>query len=227
MLNSHNFELDASRNKVTNIDSDVSQNILESFSNWFLETIAPTYLQRYRDMSSSEKKKTESVKKVKQMEQIREDYPGELIDLGEPISGLVHEPTTEYTTAILLGMMVESGKFEGKLGEISKIAQHVDKSTDMIALNSEGQPILVEIEHRLSSLFKHKHPVDSYDVIVVWDRQNFTAGDTWQAPWGDQGNITVSLKNLDGQWSLKWGGNVSRPLFVLQDLIRDYPNSQD
>ena len=221
MLNSQQFDLDASRNNVTNIDTEECQQILESFSEWFKANVAPTHLANYRAMSAAEDRKTEAIKKVAQMQEIRNQYPGDLLLLGEPISGLEHAPSNEYTTAMLLGMMVESGEFEGCFGKIERIGQHVDKSTDLIALDEDGNPLLVEIEHRLSSLFTHRHPVDSYDVVVVWDRQNFPSGHIFEAPWGAQGNINVRLREIDGKWSIRWGAIV-RPIIVLRELIDEY-----
>lgn len=41
-------------------------------------------------------------------------------------------------------------------------------TTDIICEDINGGICLVEVEYKLSNIFKHKHPLDTYDYVVCW-----------------------------------------------------------
>lgn len=41
-------------------------------------------------------------------------------------------------------------------------------TTDIIYEDNRNKIALIEIEYKLSNVFKHKHPLDTYDYVVWW-----------------------------------------------------------
>ena len=65
-------------------------------------------------------------------------------------------------------MMVQAGHWQSDLDPIVKLGQYIDDSTDILVEDASQVPLLAEVELRLPNLFKHKHPMTSYDLVVVW-----------------------------------------------------------
>jgi hypothetical protein len=117
-------------------------------------------------------------------------------------------------------MMVQSGIWAAQLGPIAKFGQYIDASTDMLVEDTNGDVLLVEVETQLGNLFRHRHPMNSYDLVVVWTLGTLTAGTTQKAPWGtNSAEVDVTLQqDAHGGWELKWGTH-HKPVIVLEQIL--------
>lgn len=221
-LNCQDFELNADRNVITNEESDEISWIWEDFKRVVWPNIEAK-AKTYKDMKSHEDGAIEAAKKTKQAAELKAKYAG-LTDVRatKPAAELafVKEPKKEADVSHLLAMMVQSGSWVSELTPIVKFGQYIDVSTDILAEDGEGSVLLVEVEYQLSSLFKHQHPMSSYDVVVVWSLGGMTHGAAQNAPWGANGaNVAVTLlKKTGGGWELKWGTH-NKPVIVLSEVL--------
>jgi len=219
MLNCQNFTLDASRNNVTNLQSLEIQNVLNGFIQRF-DDIASGYLVDYLTMANEEKKNTKRRAAIRRLGEMLETFPeGETPLVG--LNSMKYTPKNEYSTAMLFSALLEKQENIGRFGPIRSVAQHIDDATDIIALNNENEPILVELEYKLSNLFRHGHPLDSYSAVVVWAIGDFEAGHEWNTADG-----TIRLLGEERAWRLRFG-NTSRPLIVLREVLEDYQADQN
>jgi hypothetical protein len=71
----------------------------------------------------------------------------------------------------------------------------------------------------LANLYKHKHPLDTFEGVIVWTLDGKKNGDSKNVPWGKGGgSVPLQLLGKKGQWQLKWGIH-SKKLWVLEDFI--------
>ena len=214
-LNCQRFGLEASRNAISNLDDEDIIAVLDDFQTYFAEQCLGR-LDAYMALSKAEKVATDRRKKVGEMQEIRENFPDGFVPIGADaeIRSLSYLPRNEYSTALMLSSMLESGNYDDQLSPIVTIAQHIDKATDMIVINSDNEPLLVEIEYRLENLFAHGHALDSYDLVVVWTAGDAAAGDDWNTVDG----VRVTLRGVPGNWTLRFG-RTSKPLIILSEIL--------
>jgi len=222
-LNCQNFQLNSDRNSLTNWDSSEISWIQEDFR----RHVWPTIEQRaklYRDMRNDEQAAIEAIRKTKAASALKTDYanaPGIAYNVNGRQVKFVKTPRKEADVSHLLAMMVEAGHWATELDPISKFGQYIDASTDALVEDSLGQPRLLEIELSLPNLFRHQHPMNSYDFVVVWDLGGMANGSQQRAPWGNNGatvNVVLLHDATTRQWSLKWGTHNKRVL-VLQEIL--------
>jgi hypothetical protein len=129
-------------------------------------------------------------------------------------------PEKEADVSHLFAMMVQSGNYDDQIRPVKKLGRYIDDSTDLICEDSAGEPLLVEIEMSLPNLFRHGHPMTSYDVVVVWERGGIKVRESRMAPWGaGGGTVSVTLKSAgSGGWVLTWGTH-EKPLLVLSEIL--------
>jgi len=214
MLNCQSFKLDASRNNVTNLQTVEIQAVLDGFKRRF-DQVASGYLTDYLDMRHEEKKLTKRRQTIRHLNELLDQYPDGQTEL-RGLNSIKNTPKNEYSTAMLFAALLEKEENAGRFGPIKAVAQHIDDATDIIALNMQDQPILVELEYKLTNLFRHGHPLDSYSAVVVWTIGDFEAGHEFETA---DGNIRLSGEERN--WQLRWGNN-RRPLVVLKEVLEDY-----
>lgn len=221
-LNSQSFQLNADRNVVTNLDSDEVAWIMGDFR----QRVWPQLQAKaapYQDMVRTEKAALESVRKTAAAERLKATY-SQLAEMPPAKNGaalrFIKAPRKEADVSHLLAMLVQSGEWNEELRPIASFGQYIDDSTDIIAEDHDGLPMLLEVETELPNLFKHRHPMSSYEIVVVWNLGGMTNGTTKQAPWGTNGaEVSVTLLEAhDGSWSLKWGTH-SKKVVVLSRLF--------
>jgi hypothetical protein len=220
-LNSQSFELNADRNVVTNEESDAVAWILDDFH----KQVWPDLQQLanpFSDMKRAEIAAVEAARKTAEAQTLKGDYPN-LPTLLFPHSGASlaygKQPENEAGVSHIFAMMVESGKWATDIDPIVKFGQFIDASTDVLVERADGTVMLVEIEFELGNLFRHRHPLNSYDAVVVWSVGRMRNGEQRTAPWGDSGSdVLVTLNKAATGWELKWGTN-SRQLLVLEEML--------
>ncbi len=212
-LNCQNFELNADRNVVTNTESDEISWIWEDFK----ANVWPQIQAKgapYETMKKDEEAAITAAKKTAAAAALKSAYStAPNIVLTKQVDlRFCKVPKKEADVSHLFAMMVQSGDWASRLDPITKFGQYIDDSTDVLVEDSAGQPLLVEIERALSNLFLHKHPMDSYELVVVWTLGGMGNGSSQMAPWGATGGqVAVTLLlGQDGNWNLKWGTHNKR-----------------
>lgn len=221
-LNSQAFQLNADRNVITNEESDEVAWIWSDFA----AVVWPNIQKKaevYRAMKDAEEAAIDAVKKTNQAADLKAAYatsPDVAVTKASSSLAFVKQPKKETDVSHLLAMMVQSGDWETELAPIKRFGQYIDASTDVLVEDSAGNVLLVEIESQLANLFRHRHPMNSYDAVVVWTLGTMTAGTSQNAPWGtNSSQVPVTLiSNATGGWELKWGTNI-RPIIVLEHII--------
>ena len=98
--------------------------------------------------------------------------------------------------------------------EIRKIIAYLSKSaTDMVCIDSNNSEVLVEIEYRLSSLFKHNHPVGTFQYVLCWD------ADIELNRARQLSGVNVVLVYENSKFSLKYDENKSIQVINLKEIV--------
>lgn len=81
----------------------------------------------------------------------------------------------------------------------------------MICVDYNGSMVLVEAKYKLSNLFKHDHPFETFDYIICWsvDLELKTLAD---------GN-TLCLVKEGEEWLLKYGAKKTIPIIKLKTIL--------
>jgi hypothetical protein len=220
-LNCQSFQLNADRNVVTNVESDEISWIWEDFKTKVWPQIQAKALP-YNKLKDEEEVATEAIKKSKAAAALKAQYaslpPITITKKGASLQ-FVKRPRKEADVSHLLAMMVQSGAWAKELAPVVKFGQYIDDSTDVLVEDASGAALLCEVEMTLPNLFKHKHPMDSYDLVVTWDLGGLSSGTAKTAPWGANGAVVpVTLMSTATGWHLKWGTH-SSPVLVLESLL--------
>ncbi len=220
-LNCQWFTLNADRNSVTNQESDEVAWILRDFR----DHVWPQIDQKYRAlklMREAEEREIAAIEKTQQSTRLKTEYiRREALVVRRDGASLqfAKSPQNEADVSHLLAMLVQSGLYVDQLKPISKFGSYIDQATDLLCEDASGKPLLVEIERALPALFRHGHPVASYDMVVVWELGGMGDGDTQSAYWGDNGTpVTVKLTGGPSNWKLSWGTR-TRPLIVISEFL--------
>ncbi|WP_298746924.1 ATP-binding protein [uncultured Serinicoccus sp.] len=221
-LNCQEFQLNADRNVITNEESDEVAWIWSDF----LTAVWPNIKAKanaYKAMKDSEETAIEAVKKTKQAADLKAGYatsPHVTVTKSGASLAYVKQPKKEADVSHLLAMMVQSGHWNSELSPIERFGQYIDASTDVLVEDAAGNVLLVEVETQLANLFRHQHPMNSYDLVVVWSLSTMTSGTSQNAPWGtNSAQVSVALvQNATGGWELKWGTHV-KPVIVLENIL--------
>ncbi|WP_460444667.1 ATP-binding protein [Angustibacter aerolatus] len=221
-LNCQSFQLNADRNVITNEESDEIAWIWDDFqANVWPDIQART--NPYNAMKRAEEAGIESIKKTNEAASLKSAYvtsPNVKIAKSAASLAFVKQPRKEADVSHLLAMMVQSGHWKAELDPIDKFGQYINASTDVLVEDAAGTVLLVEIETQLANLFRHQHPMNSYDMVVVWSLGTMTSGTSQNAPWGTNSSmVSVALnQNATNGWELKWGVH-SRPVLVLENIL--------
>lgn len=221
-LNCQSFHLNADRNVITNEESDEIAWIWEDFQT----TVWPDIQARtnpYNAMKKAEETGIEAIRKTNEAANLKSNYamsPSVTVAKKSASLAFVKQPKKEADVSHLLAMMVQAGHWKAELAPIERFGQYINASTDVLVEDAAGTALLVEIETQLANLFKHQHPMNSYDMVVVWSLGTMTSGTSQNAPWGTNSSmVPVALnQNAAGGWELKWGVHV-RPILVLENIL--------
>ena len=78
-------------------------------------------------------------------------------------------PQSEYEVALLFAAILSNENTKILIEDIMNIISYSGRmTTDTICTDSDNKIALVEIEYKLSNIFKHKHPIETYDYVVCW-----------------------------------------------------------
>lgn len=222
-LNCQAFHLNADRNVVTNEETDEVSWIWQDFKTHVWPAINAKAAP-YRRMKDDESTAIEAARKTAASASLKAAYDSspDITPRRSDVDLLfVKLPRREADVSHLLAMMVQSGQWKEELAPIARFGQYIDDSTDVLVEDDQKAPLLAEIELSLPNLFRHKHPMNSYDLVIVWDLGGMSNGTVRMAPWGlNASTLAVSL--LSGthphEWHLRWGTH-SRRIIVLSAVV--------
>ena len=221
-LNSQSFELNADRSMITNLESDEVSWILEDFKTNVSPTLRSLH-EGLQQLQKNEDNQIQAAKRVRDATDRLNEY-NTLTDLNVNRSGVslnyVKQPTKEADVTHLVATMFQDGTYSTDFNPLSRFGKFVDGATDAIFEDSSGDPLLVEVEYSLRSLFSHGHPIDSFHGIIVWTLGGLTRNYTLQLPWGTGGtNVPVVLdKDASGNWIITWNTETRR-VWVIEEFI--------
>lgn len=169
LVNSQCFELTADRNNLTNENDSKVKWVLEKTREIVNTKIKPIAQEYYFNLR---KKEEEDYIARRKFESINKNLSNleKLDDILIDCIPIIKKPYSEYEVAMLLISLLSNDKTKKFIEDISKVVTYSKvAATDMICLNKNNKNVLVEIEYKLSNLFKHKHPLNTYDYVVCWD----------------------------------------------------------
>lgn len=212
LLNSQNFELTADRNNLSNDDSPEVKWIFDEFDNIVLEQIKPSADSSYFKIRKEEDLEVERKEKIKRLKERINNYSN-LPELNSCKIPIIKKPDNEAQLALLFsGLLSRYGiKYFGDL----HIGHYSDKSTtDLICIDKNNNTVLIELEYKISSLFTHKHPFDTFDYVICW-KVDLEINETKQTPEGK----TLKLAKDNDRWVLKYGPSKIIPIFEIESII--------
>lgn len=84
----------------------------------------------------------------------------------------------------------------------------------MICIDYNNTIVLVEIEYKLSNLFKHEHPYETFDYVVCWSVDL----DVNEKIKLRDGNILCLIQE-NNEWMLKYGTQKVIPIIELRKIV--------
>jgi hypothetical protein len=176
----------------------------------------------FNKLRSGEDAQIDAAKKSKAAKELIADYSSapNLVTNKKGVNiNYCKQPSKEADVTHILSAMFQSGKYAKEFGVLHKFGQFVDGTTDAIFEDSKGNAILIEVEYKLANLYKHKHPLDTFEGVIVWTLGGMNNGYTKNVPWGKGGgSVPLLLLGAKGKWRLKWGTH-QKKLWVLEDFI--------
>lgn len=214
LVNSQVFELTADRNNLSNCNDPKVKWVLREAKKIILENIAPLSNDGYFKLRKTEELQYSIKEKHRRLIKRMDEF-NDLSDLSVSDIPVVKRPNNESQVALLFVAIISNKKLKHLIKGIDKIGHYSHQdTTDMICLDYDNNMILVEIEYKLSSLFKHEHPYETFDYVICWSidldvNEKKTLAD---------GN-TLCLINENGEWFLKYGARKVIPVIELKYIL--------
>lgn len=168
LANSQNFELTADRNSLSNEESVAVKWIYSQIEDIFKNNIKPIAEKGYFKLRKDEEESYEAQCRIDGMNKYikKIDLVDNLYAYDLPIKKI---PQCEYEVALLFTAILSNEETKNLIKDVNEIVSYSSRmTTDIICEDVNGSICLVEVEYRLSNIFKHKHPLDTYDYVVCW-----------------------------------------------------------
>lgn len=168
LANSQNFVLTADRNSLSNSETIAIKWIFDQIEDIFRNEIKPIAEKEYFALRKEEEEAYDAECRILGMNKYIKKL--NLIDnLYIKDIPIIKIPQCEYEVALLFVSVLSNKDTKSLITDIKSIISYSSRmTTDMICNNSENEIVLVELEYKLSNVFKHKHPLDTYDYVVCW-----------------------------------------------------------
>ena len=214
LINCQAFELTADRNNISNEDDPKVKWVLNEAKKILNEDIRPLAEEGYFRLRKQEE--IENVLKNKQsLIKRRVEKFDEIDSLSLHGLSVVKRPDCESQVVVLLTSLISSENTRSYIKYIEKIGHYSHHtSTDMICLDKDNNKILVEIEYKLSNLFKHDHPYDTFDYVVCWS-VDLEAYEKKRLMDG----CCLTLMREEDEWILKYGTQKVIPVIELKEIL--------
>lgn len=216
LLNSQAFELTADRNNISNQEDPKVKWVFEEAKKIINEDIAPLVEEGYFSLRRNEEIEYSLREKQRKLYERLENY--ERIDNlnldGIPV---MKRPDNESQVVLLFTALLATGKSTELIKYISKIGHYSNNSTtDMVCIDHKGNKVLVEVEFKLSNLFRHEHPYETFDYVVCW-KVDLEINEKKKLR---DGNM-MSLIYENDEWMLKYGTQKVIPIIELRKVISE------
>ncbi len=214
LINSQVFELTADRNNISNQDDPKVKWVFKEAKRIINNDIRPLSNNGYFNLRKKEEIEYAVKEKHKEIVKRLESY-NIIDDLGLKEIPISKKPNNESQVALLFATMLANNKSKNLIKYIEKIGHYSHQSTtDMICIDCNNNKVLLEVEYKLSSLFKHEHPFETFDYVVCWSvdldiNEKKSLGD---------GNILCLIKE-NQEWMLKHGTQKIIPIIELKSIV--------
>lgn len=216
LINSQAFELTADRNNISNQDDPKVKWVFEESKRIISEDIIPLAEEGYFNLRKTEETEHSIITK-KQKIAIRLDDFDKLDNISIKEIPIIKRPDNESQVALLFTAIISNENTKYLIKYINRIGHYSHQSTtDMICLDHNNEKVLVEIEYKLSSLFKHEHPYETFDYVVCWNVDL----DVNEKKRLRDGN-TLNLIQENEEWILKYGTQKAIPVIELKKIVQD------
>lgn len=212
-INSQSFELTADRNNLSNEDDPKIKWVLEESKKIISEEILPIAENGYFKLRKNEEIEYGITdKKYKLCSRLEKFDKMDSLDIRE--ISIEKRPDNESQVALLFTALISNDNLKIYTKYINKIGHYSHQSTtDMICIDNNNKKVLVEIEHKLSSIFKHDHPYETFDYVVCWEVDL----DINEKKKLRDGNVLALIKE-DKEWILKYGTQKIIPIIELKTI---------
>lgn len=212
LLNSQNFELTADRNNLSNDDSPEIKWIFEEFDKIVSDQIKAISNQTYFRIRKEEESAFAQKEKLKELIKRKLNY-NNIPDLNNCDLPIIKKPDNEAQLTILFSGLLS--KYGDKYFSGLKIGHYSARSTtDLICIDKNNNLVLVELEYKLSNLFKQGHPFDTFDYVICWE-VDLEINETEKTPEGK----TLKLVKDKNNWILKYGPSKIIPILEIKSII--------
>ncbi|TCO79421.1 ATP-binding protein [Marinisporobacter balticus] len=220
IINSQAFELTADRNNISNEDDPKVKWIFEEAKKIICGDIMPLAEKGYFKLRKEEEEE-DGIKDKRRRLKMRLECFDKIDDLLINELSIVKKPDNESQVVILFTEILGNEKGKNLVKHINKIGHYSHQSTtDMICLNYSDEKVLVEIEYKLSSLFKHDHPYETFDYVVCWEVDL----DMNEKKKLRDGNILCLIQENE-EWILKYGTQKVIPIIELKMIVNNFKNN--
>lgn len=214
LINSQAFELTADRNNISNQDDPKVKWVFTEVKKIIYEDIMPLANEGYFKLRKNEETEYLIREKQRKLTERLESF-NKIDDLSINEIPIIKKPNNESQVALLFAIMLTNEKTKKLIKNINKIGHYSHQSaTDMICIDYNNTMVLVEVEYKLSNLFKHEHPYETFDYVVCWsvdleinEKKKLTDENT------------LSLIKDDGNWLLKYGTRKIIPVIELKSIL--------
>ncbi|MFT8315514.1 MAG: ATP-binding protein [Clostridium sp.] len=214
LLNSQAFELTADRNNISNLEDPKVKWVLSEAKKIIDENIIPLAEEGYFELRKIEEQEyviKEKQRKIKERLE-RFDKLDDLLTNDIPIT---KKPSSELQVALIFASMISNEKIKKLIKYIDKIGDYSQNSTtDMICFDYNKKKVLVEVEYKLSNIFKHDHPYETFDYVICW----YVDLEVNEKKKLKDGN-TLSLIRENQEWFLKYSAQKIIPIIELRPLV--------
>lgn len=222
LVNSQNFELTADRNNISNEDDPKVKWILRNVKKIIKDDIIAITQSTYFKMRREEenifliREKNEHLKK-----RVVNFAKLNILDIEDICIKRI--PDNESQVALLLTALLCIPEGKKYIRYIKSIAHYSHQSsTDLICLNDNNEPTLVELEFLLSNIFKHEHPYNTFDCIVCW-KVDLEVNEKRRLV----DDVELKLVFESNQWMLKYGTEKVIPIIELSTVVKQIINYRE
>lgn len=213
LINSQNFELTADRNNLSNENELKIKWVLEQAKNIIDNYIIPLGNSGY---FSLRKKEEEEHDKLCRIDGIQKSLRSicKLDNLLLSNIPIIKKPYCETQTILLLVSLMSNDYTKPYIKALKSIIAYLSRSgTDLICIDSNDKEVLVEVEYKLSNLFKHDHPIGTFNYVVCWD-VDVELNRAMQLS-----GVNVVLINENNNFILKYSENKSINVIDLKQIV--------
>jgi len=213
LLNSQSFDLTADRNNISNEADPKVIWVLNEFDTIWRNQIKSVAEESYFKIRDEEKIQYDQKKRIKELENRKENYKNIQYLSGIDIP-ILKVPNNEAQVAILFSALL--AKHPDKFNGLS-IGHYSDKSTtDLICEKADRSTLLVELEYSLRNIFRHGHAFETFDYVVCWI-VDLEINESKKTPEG----VTLKLTKADNKWFLKYGPSKLIPIIELKQIVEE------